>query len=206
MCSSDHKKSYINKINATLDKIGTSKVKSTPIELASIESGDKEIFTDQRKTEQVHVGQTYKESHNNINDISEEKVEMDTSFSNYKHNYQNKERSKFVKWSMRVIKVILLIMLLPLISIIGAAILTFLGCFIAGILGSIGVGVMLIGITSFFSTQISPMLIALGITSSITVLALGAILTILFIMMIKQIKKLTQKYRKTRKVSSREAR
>lgn len=123
----------------------------------------------------------------------------DTSFSTYKDNYQKKERSIVVKWAVRLSKVIIILMLLPFIGVIGSAVLTFFGFFIAGIVGAFSVGIALIGITSFFATQISTLLIALGITSSVTALSFGMVLTILLLMIIKQVRNLLQKYRKPKK-------
>lgn len=194
------KTSRLSKINETLDKIGTSKIKSEKIDLSNLSTKNIKAF-EKEIIDSMSKKQTDHENHNtyNINSDSEEKIYNDTSFSTYKDNYQKKERSRLVKWGMRLAKLILILMLLPFIGIIGSAILTFLGFFIAGIVGSFGVGIFIIGVTSFFATQISALLIALGITSSITALAFGCILTILFIMMIKQIRNLVQKYRKPRR-------
>lgn len=158
----------------------------------------------EKNAEPIQVGQNYKENYSahSIKDLKQENVGNDTTFSNYKSSYHNKKRSRLAKWSIFIVKCILIIMLLPFIFILGAGILMFLGCFILGILGSIGIGVYLIGLTSFYSTQISEMLIALGITSSITMLSLGAILFIILSMMIRKAKEVIQKYRKTKKVNS----
>lgn len=187
------RKSRLSKINETLDKISTSKIKSEKVDLANLSTENIKSF-EKEITDSMSKEQTYHENHNTYN------INNDTSFSTYKDNYQKKERSRFVKWGMRLAKLILILMLLPFIGIIGSVILTFLGFFIAGIVGSFGVGIFIIGITSFFGTQISALLIALGITSSITALAFGSILTILFIMMIKQIRNLIQRYRKPRRI------
>ncbi|ADZ81791.1 lipopolysaccharide biosynthesis protein [Cellulosilyticum lentocellum] len=187
------RKSRLSKINETLDKISTSKIKSEKVDLANLSTENIKSF-EKEITDSMSKEQTYHENHNTYN------INNDTSFSTYKDNYQKKERSRFVKWGMRLAKLILILMLLPFIGIIGSVILTFLGFFIAGIVGSFGVGIFIIGITSFFATQISALLIALGITSSITALAFGSILTILFIMMIKQIRNLIQRYRKPRRI------
>lgn len=187
------RKSRLSKINETLDKISTSKIKSEKVDLANLSTENIKSF-EKEITDSMSKEQTYHENHNTYN------INNDTSFSAYKDNYQKKERSRFVKWGMRLAKLILILMLLPFIGIIGSVILTFLGFFIAGIVGSFGVGIFIIGITSFFATQISALLIALGITSSITALAFGSILTILFIMMIKQIRNLIQRYRKPRRI------
>lgn len=195
------RKSRLSKINETLDKISTSKIKSEKVDLANLSTENIKSF-EKEITDSMSKEQTYHENHNtyNINNDKGEKIYNDTSFSTYKDNYQKKERSRFVKWGMRLAKLILILMLLPFIGIIGSVILTFLGFFIAGIVGSFGVGIFIIGITSFFATQISALLIALGITSSITALAFGSILAILFIMMIKQIRNLIQRYRKPRRI------
>lgn len=141
------------------------------------------------KTEEVRL----------IKSTNSSDINNDTSFSTYKDNYQKKERNIVVKWTVRLSKIIIILMLLPFIGVIGSGVLTFLGFFIAGIIGTFSVGIILIGITSFFATQISALLIALGVASSITALSFGMVLTILFIMIIKQVKSLLQKYRKPKK-------
>lgn len=134
-----------------------------------------------------------------INNEFERIVDNDTSFSTYKDNYQKKERNRVVKWAVRLSKFIIILMLLPFIGVIGSVVLTFFGFFITGIVGAFSLGIALIGITSFFATQISALLIALGIASSITALSFGMVLTILFLMMVKQVKSLLQKYRKPKR-------
>lgn len=173
--------------------------KNTDINRPSTESSstkltvkvDKNLIKDGRSTRSENKGDV----RNNL----ERERDYDTSFSTYKDNYQKKERSRIVKWAVRLSKFIIILMLLPFIGVIGSAVITFLGIFMAGIIGSFGIGILLIGITSFFATQISVLLIVLGITTSITAISFGAILTILFIMMIKQVKSLIQKYRKPKR-------
>ena len=201
--SASRKRRHFDKINTTLERMGTSRVKSTKIQVD--QSNHVEEQSDNKKNpEIIQVGQNYKENYTaySTEDLKQENIESDTTFSNYKSSYHNKKRSRLAKWSMFTFKFILIMMLLPFIFILGAGILMFLGCFILGIIGLIGAGIYLIGLTSFYSTQISEMLIALGITSSITMLSLGAILFILLIMMIRKANELIQKYRKTKKVNS----
>ena len=202
--SDSKKRKYLDRLNKKLDKIGTGRVESTKVPMDKSNDVEEDQLNNEGNTEFIQVGQSYKENYSsqNIENLTKENIENDTTFSKYKSSYKNKKRSKLAKWSMFIFKCILIVMLLPFIFILGAGILMFLGCFILGIVSSIGVGVYLIGLTSFYSTQMSEMLIALGITSSITMLSLGAILFILLIMMIRKIKNIIQKYRKTKKVNS----
>lgn len=114
------RKSRLSKINETLDKISTSKIKSEKVDLANLSTENIKSF-EKEITDSMSKEQTYHENHNTYN------INNDTSFSTYKDNYQKKERSRFVKWGMRLAKLILILMLLPFIGIIGSVILTFLG-------------------------------------------------------------------------------
>lgn len=154
-----------------------------------IDNPKKEIYTDKSLAEVSNCK-------------SEIKPNRDTSFLTYKDDYRRKERSKIVRWATYLSKFIIILMLLPFIAVIGSIVFTFLGGFIAGIIGSFGIGIIIVGITSFFATQISISLIALGITSSIAFISFGAVLTILFIMMINQVKKILQKYQKLKRTGT----
>ncbi len=197
---SDQKDNKEKEINQ-LDSIEEVDVLQEKIDISQpfieVSTTKESIGIDKEPIEEVKLAESNNSS--SIDSDFEKKVNNDTSFSNYKDNYQKKERSRLVKWGLRLSKFIIILMLLPFIGIILSAVLTFLGFFIAGIVGSFGLGIFLIGVTSFFATQISVLLIALGITSSITALSFGAILTILFIMMIKQVRSLLQKYRKPKR-------
>lgn len=128
--------------------------------------------------------------------IDKNNEEVDMTFSAYKTYYQTKERSKLVKWSVRLAKLILVIMLLPLIAIISSVVLGFFGVFLAAIITAIGTGIFILGAICFMSTQVSASLIALGIAVSVTCISLGGILFILFWMLLKWIGGLFKKYKK----------
>lgn len=128
--------------------------------------------------------------------VDENQEVVDMTFSGYKNYYQTKERSTLVKWGLRMVKLILILMLLPLLTIIAGTIVLFMGGFLTSIILPIGLGVMILGITCFISTQIKTSLIALGITISITSISLGGILLILFCMLIKGSIHLLKKYKK----------
>lgn len=131
--------------------------------------------------------------------VDENQEVVDMTFSGYKNYYQTKERSTLVKWSLRIVKLILILMLLPLLTIIAGTIVLFMGGFLASIILPIGLGVMILGIICFISTQVKTSLIALGITISITAISLGGILLILFCMLIKGSMYLLRKYKKPHK-------
>lgn len=131
-------------------------------------------------------------------DTSETQEEVDMTFSGYKNYYQTKERSKLVKWSLRLAKLILIIMLLPLIATVAGTVALFIGGFLTAIVIPIGVGIAILGAICFMSTQVHASLIALGISASVTALALGGILLILFCMLMKWIIGLFKKYKKPR--------
>ena len=203
--SDSKKRKYRDRLNKKIDKIGLDRAKSTKIKMNKSNDLEEDQLNSEGNADFIQVvGQSYKENYSsqNIEYLQKENTVTDTTFSKYKSSYQNKKRSRLAKWSMFIFKCILIVMLLPFIFILGTGILMFLGCFILGIVGSIGIGVYLIGLTSFYSTQMSEMLMALGVTSSITMLSLGAILFILLIMMIIKAKELIQKYRKNKKVNS----
>lgn len=125
--------------------------------------------------------------------------ERDMSFSAYKNSYQTKERSRLVRWSVRLVKMIIFLMLLPLLGILAFAGLSVLGAFLAAAVAVLGSGVFILGIVCFIATQLSTSLIALGISAAIAALSLGSILFILLIMLIKYIITLFNKYRKSYK-------
>lgn len=144
--------------------------------------------------------------HNNFDkeksiDRNETQEEIDMTFSGYKNYYQTKERSKLVKWSLRIAKLILIIMLLPLIATVTGTVALFIGGFLTAIVIPIGVGIAILGAICFMSTQVHASLIALGISASVTALALGGILLILFCMLMKWIIGLFKKYKKPRNQS-----
>lgn len=122
--------------------------------------------------------------------------EREMSFSAYKNSYQTKERSRLVRWSIRLVKIIIFLMLLPLLGILAFAGLSLLGAFLAAAVAVLGSGVFILGGICFIATQLSTNLIALGISAAIAALSLGSILFILFIMLIKYIIALINKYRK----------
>lgn len=134
-------------------------------------------------------------------DRNETQEEVDMTFSGYKNYYQTKKRSKLVKWSLRIAKLILIIMLLPLIATVTGTVALFIGGFLTAIVIPIGVGIAILGAICFMSTQVHASLIALGISASVTVLALGGILLILFCMLMKWIIGLFKKYKKPRNQS-----
>lgn len=125
--------------------------------------------------------------------------ERDMSFSAYKNSYQTKERSRLVRWSVRLVKMIIFLMLLPLLGILAFAGLSVLGAFLAAAVAVLGSGVFILGVVCFIATQLSTSLIALGISAAIAALSLGSILFILLIMLIKYIITLFNKYRKSYK-------
>lgn len=144
----------------------------------------------------------YEDKSKYVNDKVDKKVdknkeEVDMTFSAYKTQYQTKERSKLVKWSMRLAKLTLVIMLLPLIAIVSCVVLGFFGGFLTAIITAIGIGVLILGAICFMSTQVSASLIALGIAVSVTCISLGSILFILFWMLLKWIGGLFKKYKKS---------
>ena len=121
-------------------------------------------------------------------EVKEKKLtEKEMSFRDYKERYQNKERGFFSRWGIRLGKIILAIMLLPFIAIVAAAAFAVILGFLVTIIGSFGTGIIVIGVISFFATQLSGSVIALGISSSITVMAFGGMISIVFAMLIKAI-------------------
>lgn len=149
-------------------------------------------------------GENKKEHVKAIKKVIQEKAEeieenIDMSFAAYKESYQTKERSRLVRWSVRLVKIVILLMLLPFIAILATGIISILGGFLMAIIAAIGSGLVILGAICFVSTQISSDVIALGISAAITALALGGILLILFSMLIKWMVGLFRKYRKPHK-------
>jgi len=129
--------------------------------------------------------------------------EVDMTFSGYKNYYQTKERSKFVKWSLRLAKFVLTMMLLPLIAIIAGTIVLVVGGFLTAVVICVGTGVVILGTICFMSTQVNASLVALGISVSVTAISFGGILFVLFYMLMKWSIGLLKKYKKPGKQSIR---
>ena len=141
----------------------------------------------------------------NIKNISTGEIqeEVDMTFSGYKNYYQTKERSKFVKWSLRLAKFVLTMMLLPLIAIIAGTIVLVVGGFLTAVVICVGTGVVILGTICFMSTQVNASLVALGISVSVTAISFGGILFVLFYMLMKWSIGLLKKYKKPGKQSIR---
>ena len=161
--------------------------KSEAIDKDIDKNSDKRIVTSNREDKSI-----------NRSKIQEE---VDMTFSGYKDYYQTKERSKLVKWGLRLAKFILTIMLLPLIAIIAGVIVLFLGSFLTAIIIAVGTGIFILGTICFMSTQMNASLVALGISVSVTAISFGGILSILFHMLIKWNISLLKKYRRPSKQS-----
>lgn len=144
---------------------------------------DEPLNSQEYKADKQNTAKEESQSQEEENDNSK----VDMSFSGYKSYQQKRERSRFTKWMIRLMKVILTIMLLPFISIIGIGIMTFLGGFIAAIIGSVTIGFAALGSVCFMSSQIDAILIALGVSASITAFSFAGILFILFWMLMKWI-------------------
>lgn len=143
----------------------------------------------------------------NNDDHVEDNKEVDMTFSGYKSYQQMKERSRFAKWSIRLMKFILIMMLLPLLAIIGIGIFIFLGGFIGVTAGTAALGFFILGSICFMATQINPALVALGIAVSITAFSLSGILGILFCMLMKWCMSLFKKNKKNdKKINKKEGR
>lgn len=140
---------------------------------------------------------------NNSKDVktNKEQETVDMTFLGYKNYYQTKERSKLVKWSLRLAKFIIIMMLLPLITVIASTAVVFIGGFLTAIILPIGAGIMILGTICFMSTQVNASLIALGISASITAISLGGILFVLFCMLMKWMIGLFKRYKKPRNQS-----
>lgn len=108
-----------------------------------------------------------------------EEKSRDTSFNYYKNTGKKQERGFFAKWTIRLGKLILFLMLLPLFVAVGSIIVTGVGIYLAGVIGAVGLGAFILGLTAFMATQISGSLIALGVAVSITVISAGLLLAFL---------------------------
>ena len=177
----------IDKSNTLYNSIDKKLSKSEAIDKDIDKNSDKRIVTSNREDKSI-----------NRSKIQEE---VDMTFSGYKDYYQTKERSKLVKWGLRLAKFILTIMLLPLIAIIAGVIVLFLGSFLTAIIIAVGTGIFILGTICFMSTQMNASLVALGISVSVTAISFGGILSILFHMLIKWNISLLKKYRRPSKQS-----
>lgn len=108
----------------------------------------------------------------------EEKTECveDHTFTYYKNKEKNKEREGLTLWLTRILKIGLFIMLLPIISMLALTVLGIASVWMMGILGCIGCGMLGMMVTVFTATQLTPVLVALGIVASITIFSFGALL------------------------------
>lgn len=155
---------------------------------------------------EVIVGSEEEQEFNFKRAQKEVEKDEDMTFSAYKKAYQTKERSRLVKWSIRLVKVMIILMLLPLLGILALTGLGLLGTFMVTTVAILGVGVLILGVTCFISTQISASIVALGISAAMTALSLGSILFILFIRLMKWIISFITKNRKLNKeISGKEA-
>lgn len=158
---------------------------------------------DKNREEAVNKNIDIGDKINNSKDVkmNEDQETVDMTFLGYKNYYQTKERSKLVKWSIRLAKFIIIMMLLPLITVIASTAVLFIGGFLTAIILPIGTGVVILGTICFMSTQVNASLIALGISASITAISLGGILFVLFCMLMKWMIGLFKRYKKPRNQS-----
>lgn len=132
------------------------------------------------------------------NFFSKEEQRRDDDIPEYKRYYQQKERSGFFKWCLRLAKFSIIVMLLPFIAVIGAGVLGVILGFLCTIGTLIGTGIFILGAICFISSQVSISIIGLGISVAITCMAFGGIVLILFILLMKWSLKVVRKYRKPR--------
>lgn len=141
------------------------------------------------------------------NFFSKEEQRRDDDIPEYKRYYQQKERSGFFKWCLRLAKFSIIVMLLPFIAVIGAGVLGVILGFLCTIGTLIGTGIFILGAICFISSQVSISIIGLGISVAITCMAFGGIVLILFIVLMKWSLKVVRKYRKPRsKTNNKEVR
>ncbi len=124
----------------------------------------------------------------------------DTSFK--AHTYQKaKNQHGFKKWFMKCLKLILFLMCLPFILIVAGVGVFVAIAFLGGGIGLLGGGLVLLIGSAFFSSYLGGTLIMLGITTSVTLFAAGALAMILFIIVIKALISAIKYYYKKRKQS-----
>lgn len=171
-------------------------IKAKPISLVKVNLGAKK---------EVQKETSVKQQEAKDKSVTSIKKEENVDFPAYKRYYQQKERSSLFKGIMGLAKLIILIMLLPFIGIIAAGVLGVVGCVALVVLGSIGTGLFILGMICFMATQFNVEIIALGISSSATLISFGGIIFILFMMFAKWLIGLCKGYWKPRRMKTKES-
>lgn len=127
----------------------------------------------------------------------------ETSFTSYKERIPTQQQSYLTRGLIMLIKVVIFIMLLPFISIVacvmGGIVMVIVGSIIICILG----GIFILGAICFISSQVSPGLVALGVTASVTLISLGLIFILLSQMFLKWLIKGFKKRRAEKNIGKR---
>ena len=190
---------------------GNLKVKSENVDKASSkikneQNTESQQIEDSEKRQTKNEQEVKQEQKSKKSPILQIKTQGNNSdFPAYKRYYQEKERSNLFKGLMWIAKLTILIMLLPFIGTIAIGVLVAVGCVAVLVLGSIGLGVFILGAICFMATQLSIGLIALGISASATLISFGGIVFILFIMFTKWLIELFNKYLKPCNIKKKES-